>query len=272
MIQESDSDQNILFIATKDKDRDLYLFNPISNRARSASYPLKKPTTTLSDLLDDHAFHEGPRNRWLETKNPFREQQKRSLAAKLVLGLGHIWDSRYILKSWSPGEVYFLTALDGICLPDIPYALCDVEDKEGLETLDRFSDVQMLAKVLMEIEYGSQKKISSPAELQIIINQCLTDDLRRQDYIDVVQDLLNFHGDAKKLARRINALEKDHSTIARMIIAQRLADRITDIPLPDRTTRGKRFSRSKYETFPIPASSVSHNRYGSFTILRKSSF
>ncbi|KAI1439763.1 peptidase S8/S53 domain-containing protein [Annulohypoxylon stygium] len=111
----------------------------------------------------------------------------------------------------------------------------------------------------MEIEYGSQKKISSPAELQIIINQCLTDDLRRQDYIDVVQDLLNFHGDAKKLARRINALEKDHSTIARMIIAQRLADRITDIPLPDRTTRGKRFSRSKYETFPIPASSVSHN-------------
>ncbi|KAI0895105.1 hypothetical protein F4806DRAFT_90486 [Annulohypoxylon nitens] len=261
MIQESDSDRGILFIATKDedKDEDLYLFNPVSTRTRSASYPLKKPTTTLSDLLDDHAFYEGPRNRWLETKNPFCEQQKRSLAAKLILGLGHIWASRYILKSWNPGEVYFLTNLDGICLPDIPYALCDVADNEGFDESTRFSDEQMLAKVLMEIEYGSPKKISSPAELQIIINQCLTDDLRRRDYIDVVQDLLDFHRDTKRLARRINAMENDYSTLARMVIAQRLADRIINISQQDRTARDKRFSNPRYNALCISPLDISHD-------------
>ncbi|KAI1086178.1 hypothetical protein F5B19DRAFT_480199 [Rostrohypoxylon terebratum] len=256
MVQESDIDRGILFLATKDQDDDLYLFNPISSRTRSPSYPSKKPTTTLSDLLDHHAFHEGPRNIWIKTKNPFCEQEKRSLAAKLVLGLGYMWGSGYILKSWSPDGVYFLTDVNGVCLRDTPYALCVLEDKETLGESSPFSSEQILAKVLMEIEYGSMKKISSPAELQIAINECLTDDLRRQDYIAEVQNLLNFHRDAKKLSRRINALYSDYSTIARMIIARRLADRIRDTP---RITKGKNISSCKYDTLSTSPSGIPHS-------------
>lgn len=162
-MEQRDPERGSVSIAARET---ILIFDPISNRIRRATYQGRMPTTTLADLFNRHAFLESSGNGWepRDTQNSFVPAEKRCLAAKLVLGLGHSWDPGHSLGSWDASKVYFLTGQDGICTREIPYALCTVKNKQGSQK-STLSDVQSLSKLLLGIEYGYELNISDSIQL-----------------------------------------------------------------------------------------------------------
>lgn len=114
-----------------------------------------KPEQTLHELLLENNFLE-PTNRsplihqTESGKNVFNMNQKRSLAARLVLCLAYFLDLEHcILQSWDPRNIFF-EANDGKCEHESVYISSVLRKNEELP-----KDVKtQLAKLLLEIEYG----------------------------------------------------------------------------------------------------------------------
>lgn len=233
------------------REETVLILNSLSSR-RIRLYPGRDPSITLADLFHGRAFHESSGNGWepRDKRNLFIPVEKRCLAAKLVLGLGQLWDSGHVLGSWDAGMVYFLAG-NGVCTREIPYALCVAKERQGLDN-SGLTDVESLSKLLMGIEYGYEIPISNSVELEHWIQEGLEEDLRRKEYLRVVEDCLDFHDDVRSLSYRIPAEDKDSTAIARMVIALRLAECIKNAPLPERHRGQRHLEVPSYDTLSTP--------------------
>ncbi|KAF2148084.1 hypothetical protein K461DRAFT_68431 [Myriangium duriaei CBS 260.36] len=255
-LRRLDAERNGLFLTLQNEK--IYIFDPVSDRTRRPFYPGKQPTTTLADLFAEHAFFEKPPGHWIpqDTQNLFLRDEKRGLAAKLVLGLGYQWDPDHVLSTWDAQHIYFLTNEDGTCLREAPFALCDsynVADHENMASKTSLSDVQSLVKLLLEIEYGILlPRVRDSAQLSKLIRKGLEEDFGRLHYLEAVEACLDFHYKAKKLARRMNGQKGNYATMARMITSLQLAERIRAASLHMQSRSQETSAGAEPGAFPAP--------------------
>lgn len=174
-----------------------------------------KPGETLHKLLAENNFLEPMnRNPLIHQKkrgnHKFNMDQKRSLAARLVLSLAHFLDSDYyILKSWDPSEIFFLME-NGKCEREIVYVSPVSHQEHNLEDENFGREVYTrLATLLLEIEFGPSTNLEpNPTALYERVGSALEDlrelkesrtgtnfninlKIKRETYLEAVKCLLH---------------------------------------------------------------------------------
>ncbi|KAF2148090.1 subtilisin-like protein [Myriangium duriaei CBS 260.36] len=234
-IGQLDPTMDTLFLSLRHEK--IHTFNHFSSRLREAQYLDQKPSTSLNDLLHDHAFVES--TEWFprKTKTHFSPKEKRILAENLVLGFGYQWDPGHTLKSWDAHQVYFPTGSNGHCNHHHAFALCvppNAHDDQSAPSKSKLSNAESLARLLMHIEYGLLPSIDSPGELRKHIVAGLSRKSQRYYYLMAVKECLDFQRRCDSLAQKMNGSSGDYAAVARLVTALKLAERVRNASLPPR--------------------------------------
>jgi hypothetical protein len=163
----------------------------------------------------------GPEAWW--SRQRFKQSEKRTLAATLVLGFSLSIENAHLTKCWDPDSIYFLSDSQGKCIHNAPYALClasvPTESAEAciLDEKECEARFALLARLLMEIECGvslehKQMKNTDPMHstvdtLEDFIYDQISVDLSdsRRLYLEAVQTCFRFQQNCRREYKRMSA-------------------------------------------------------------------